>query len=373
MKGKKNLLVGFVFMVLLLWALASSIFLFKQNKKHRAQLENQQMKFEQELDVQEAIRKSSLVSLMGNILDKVDDELKENPNKSLSESTIDRIAALSYSFEPYEYSEGDSLSTKKYSPERGQLLLALANIDMDSTSFKMIKSKTSFSGAGLEGANLRGLDLSSADMKGANLRDADLRKTNLSKVNLLNANLWGANMSNANLIEANLRRANMEWVNFNCANLRRANFSGANLTSAKMAGLDFSGVDLKYADLTGAFLEEANLAGVNMDGSVFRRANLSGANMTGARLQVADFKFAVLTKANFSEANLISVDLTKADLREVNFSDVDLYKATFEEENWIEKLQEWKVVGAEKIGVKYEIKKDLSNVSNYWTLPIKKK
>jgi uncharacterized protein YjbI with pentapeptide repeats len=83
-------------------------------------------------------------------------------------------------------------------------------------------------------------------------------------------------------------------------------------------------------------------------------------------------KFAILKNADFSGADLSGADLSQADLNQVNFSGAEFYKVTFEEKKWFKKLQEWQAQGIEKIGGKYEISKDLTNVSNYWLLPIKK-
>ncbi len=353
--------------------LVSGILLFKQQQFHESQKLVLEKVLQQQVVLEESIKKGRLAVLMNNVLDKVDEELERNSDRKLTEETIARIAALSYSFEPYNYKEGDSLTTKKYSPERGQLLLALVNMKMDSSSFRKIKLKTSFSGAALSGANLEGFDLSRIDLKGANLREADLRGINLSEADLMEANLWGANMRAANLKGASLRRANMAWVNLKDGVIRDAVMTGMDMTSAKLGGLDFRGVDLRVSDLSYSFLNGANLTEVKMEGAFFRKANLTAADFSNASVRNTDLKLAVLKDANFSGADLSGSDLSQANLSQANFTGVELYKVTFEEKKWFDVLQKWQVKGVENLGEKYEISKDLSKFSNYWLLPIQNK
>lgn len=420
---------------IVLGGLVTSFLIFKQNELLKTQTQNQNKKIAQQSELLESIRTSNLEVLMGNILDEIDDELKNNPKRTLSAETIARIAALSYSFKPYGYSDEDSLTENKFSPERGQLLLALSKLNIDSSSFDEIKSKVTFSGADLSGADLRKVNFRGADLSWANLNEADLREANLNRADLRGAILWGANLRKANLKGTDLKRADLRWADLNGAVLKKADLNGADLTSAKLKKADLRGADLKWADLSGAFLNEANLAGVNLLWTVLRRANLSnanfsetnlrmtnlseadlsganlwganlrkanlrgadlngtdlnwadltGANLTGANLTGADLKWADLSGAFLNEANLTGVDLlgaalkrtnlskanlteanlSRANLSEAKMSGIELTRSTVEEENWLEKLNEWRVKGAKEVKARYKIVDDITGKSNY--------
>ena len=325
----------------------SNILIYQKNKL----IKYQNILIEQKSAQIESERNSSLVHLMGNILDKVDDELTNNPQRILSDETIARIAALSYSFKPYSYFVGDSLSEKKYSPERGQLLLALSKMNIDSSSFDKIKLKASFSEADLRGADLNKADLRWANLNKANLKDADLRGANLNNTDLRSANLWGADLRKADLRKADLKRANLSWADMNGTDLRMASLDGADMTSTKVRKANLTGADLKFAKLNGAFFNESNLTGADLNGTNLTRANLS--------------------KINLSETNLIYVNLSEADLNEADLSNVKLNKAVVKEENWLEKLNEWQVTGAKEIQDSYKVVKEKPGELNYLLEKIK--
>lgn len=343
---KTNTLIWvLVSLFIVLGGSVSSFLIFKQNEKFKTQTNYLNKKIGEQTELIESVRKGSLVHLMSNILDKVDDELKNNPTRTLSDETIERIAALSYSFQPYNFIEGDSLSAKKYSPERGQLLLALSKTNMDSSSFDQIKLKTTFSWADLRGADLMGEDLGKADLRNANLNDADLREAELKGANLKSAVLWGANLRKANMMETDLELSDLRWSDLNGANLKGANLNGVDLTHANLRKADLRGTEMQWADLSGAFVNESNLSGANMFGTTLRKANLSG--------------------TDFSGANMSAVNFSGANLKEANLSGVKLIIARVEEENWLEKLTEWQVIGAVEIQKRYTTSNDKSGRANY--------
>jgi hypothetical protein len=111
----------------------SSFLIYKQNKFLKFQLRDKDKKILQQSTLLEASKNRNLVSLMSNILGDAEQELKNS--KTLSDDIIARIADLSLSLKPYRYLEGDSLSEKEISPERGQLLLTLIRTKLDSSSF----------------------------------------------------------------------------------------------------------------------------------------------------------------------------------------------------------------------------------------------
>ena len=96
--------------------------------------------------------------MMSNIMDKVDEELTKDWNgdkkRNLSPQLIGRIAALSQSFRPYRFWQDSMLIEKPFSPERGQLLLALIKSELDTMTYKRIYDETTFDQAYLDGARL---------------------------------------------------------------------------------------------------------------------------------------------------------------------------------------------------------------------------
>lgn len=311
-----------------------SFLIFKQNSTLKAKIQYRDDKIREISGVIESDMKSGLIALMSSVLDKVDDELKNNPKRTLSDETIARITAtVNYSFKPYRHWAGDSLSQNELSPERGQLLITLSAMNIDSGSYNKIISQASFSGADLRGADLRGFDLSGAELKGADLQDTDLSGADLSGADLKETNLWGANLNNANLNEADLRRSNLSWAELNGIKLRLANLDGADLTNAQLRRADLSGATLQWAKAGGVMLNEANLTGVDLKGTVLARANLS-------------------------EASLIEANLGKVNLNEAILAGAKLAKTSVETEDWLEKLNEWRIAGAGEIQAGYRIADD---------------
>lgn len=370
------------FFVILTGVLGSFI-MIRQNDIHQSQKQFQQQQIIQQNLLMQSVRNSGMGDLMNNIFDKIDEELTNNPKRILSESTIDRAAALSSSLKPYGQLEGDSLSKRKLSPERGQLLLALVKMGLDSNSFNQIKSKGDFSGSDLMDADLKGANLRWAPLQEANFKGADLDKANLSEVNLWGANFWGAKLSDANLRGANLERSDLKWVDLNGADLRDVNLRGVDLSNARMNGVDLRGSDLKWSQLRNVSLKNANLSNVKMLGVDFTRSDFSDANMNEAYLKHAKFIEADLRKVNLNKAFLAGANFKGADLTEVDLRHTDLKKVTFSESNLdhvkisskdlLKELEDWNAIGIDYIRNNYKIVTDTSKNGNYMFIPKNKK
>lgn len=331
MKGIGKLLTG-----ILIGAVLASVCVFLYMKDlYQTSFENQQLLIAKQAELADSIRNSTLPGLIGNVLNKIDADLKDNPQRKLSDETIDRITALCFIAKPYMTPEGDSLSTTKVSPERGQLLLFLSGMNIDSVSMQKIKQSASFAGADLREADLIGIDLSGINLKGANLKGANLQNANLTAANLSFANLWGTNLNKTNLKESNLKRVVLSWADMNESNLTGANLHEADLVSAQMRKAILRGAFLQWADFSGAFLNEADMANTDLFRATLKRAQLLKANMSGS----------IMTYAIISEANLI----------EANLSGSDLTNLIISEQHWLTLLNDWKVTGAKEIQSNYKI------------------
>ncbi len=273
-------------------------------------LSKQNIRLDQQTNLLEAGRRSSLVLESGNVMGLISQELNDKGNKkdSLSQPLIARIIALSRTFKPYKYLETDTtLTDKKVSPERAHLLVGLYESKLDSLSYFRIFTGGDFSHVNLNEANLYEVNLSGAKLIGADLIRADLRRANLIGANLSGANLSGARLSETDLSEANLSRANLYVANLYEARLSRtdlseANLSRANLIEADLSRANLSEADLSKADLIGANLSEADLSGAKLSGANLSRAKLIGTGwieesvgpsrviMYGINLHEADLK-----------------------------------------------------------------------------------
>ena len=262
-------------------AMIPTILLWQQNQKIDEQtklFQKQNDKIDSQIQLEESSRRGNLIVMMSNIMDKVDEEIRRaqeqgDSSRSLSPQLIGRIGALSYAFRPYRFLQDNVLIEKPLSPERGQLLLALVNSDLDSLTYRNIYREATFEQAYLEKANFREANLSKAVLNNANLSYADLWNANLNKAKLRYANLAYANLTRADL-------SNSDLVN---ADLRHATLRYANLRSAALLNVNLEYTDLEYADL-----ESAILRSVKLNKSKMKYANLAKADLNNADLVNAD-------------------------------------------------------------------------------------
>lgn len=256
--------------------LLGTMLLYNQNKLLTQQnllLQNQNYRLDQQTYLQEADRRSSLIFLMGNLLDAMDRELKEDIGlpgvRDLSPQIIGRVVALSKSLRPYRYLETDSLISRELSPERGHLLISLVNSQIDNSSLRRIFQYSDFSSADLKDVVLSGEYLSGINLSHADLRGATLDETDLSRADLSGADLSDAVFARANLKEARFRQAIMTNAYLESADLTQANLYGASMRSANL-----SGAKLRQAHFTNADLSEANFFGATIIRTGFDQSNL---------------------------------------------------------------------------------------------------
>ncbi len=281
------------------------------------------------------VKKNDFKSVMNSMLEDVAEELKHSPHRTLLDTTISRIADLSFVFKPYKYMDADSIE-KEYSLERGQLLQALVLLNIDTGSFAQIRRKAHFAGAYLRGANLKGLDLSGINLSNANLKNADLSGANLNGADLAKVNFWGANLNRTKLNHTILRRADFRWAQLNEATLISANLDGVNLSNAQLNKTN---------------LNKATLCWAQLGAALFNAANLTSVDFTGSNL----------TRTNFTEAYLNDTELRRTNLSETVLVGVSLDKALVDQ-RWWDKLNQSRVVGVKSLQERFSIVSDTIDI-----------
>jgi uncharacterized protein YjbI with pentapeptide repeats len=276
-------------------ALLQTYYLKKQNEK----LDYQNRRIEQQTYLQEAERRSSLVFLFDNMLDKMDEELRANPERrELSPQLVGRIVALSKALKPYRFLDGDTITGRPTSPERGQLLISLLTARLSNNTYDRIFSQADFSytaldDANLESAYLRGINLSHARLVGVSLAGANCSFTNFEGAELwrtrgflkgrrtLKTRFDSANFYDADLRECDFSGCFFELTNFSKARLSRVYFHEASFTNSKLELTAADSLDLSNTTLLGTTFGVANTRPglfVGLDNAMADTASLAQLN-----------------------------------------------------------------------------------------------
>ncbi len=232
--------------------------LHSQNKL----LQYQNSRLDQEINLEEGNRRSSLIFLMSNIMDKIGEELKDyrNDKKRLSNPLIGRIVSLSQALRPYRYLENDHLIDHPLSPERGQLLISLTNSGLHPSTYEKIFEKADFSYADLKNANfdgnyMQGINLSYANLEGATFSNAVLEYANLEGAKLTDVDFEETFMNGIILNDANLQNSHLHNVKMRNANLKKADFRNAELSGdfgySVIDSIQLDGIEIGILDLEG--------------------------------------------------------------------------------------------------------------------------
>ena len=139
---------------------------------------------------------------------------------------------------PYRFLVDGKITEEEYSIERGQLLLALKNSNLNNLTTRRIYLQANFKNAYLKDVILNDSDFMGIDLSGSNLRNTKLNNVDfyiaeLQGIKLIASNLIYANLHTANLRKANLRHANLYGADFNNASIENANLSNTNLLKVK--------------------------------------------------------------------------------------------------------------------------------------------
>jgi uncharacterized protein YjbI with pentapeptide repeats len=323
---------------------AVCIFLYQKNYIQQNKIETQSNLIVAQSEAIIALEQRNLMALVATVLAAADIELAQSSTRSLSQAAIDRIADLSHSLKPYRQVTKDSIVSRESSKERGQLLLSLTKMNIDSASFAQIKKLATFEYADLRDAHLANMDLSGINLARANLEGATLLGSSLEYANLEEANLKRSQLSSSSLKNAKLKLINLDWANLNQVNISEVRLVGASLKSANLIGADFTGTYISYTN--------------------FRGANLIKANFTNTHIDIVDF----------SQANLTEAILVNLIIKRVNFTNVNFEK-TIVNKDWFSNLRKEETVGLEKLKSDYEVASIEDNKDHLtsFLLEIKKK
>lgn len=311
--GTFALVVGLVPLLILL---TQTWILDNQNEKLDQQndlINGQNLLLDQQINLEEGNRRSSYIFLMSNIMDKIDEELKnrQNSTRKLSEELIGRIVSLSHAFRPYRYLEDNQLIPSPLSPERGQLLYALVNSTLDLTTYDHIFARANFSysdlpQANFSGAYLKGVNLSFANIRHGNFKDAILNGANFQESRLEYAIFDNTLMNEANFKAANL--AHSQWydvlaqgINLSFANVQSGFFNG-DFSEAELEGVLLHNATLNYIVLRNAYFFNSSwmelMAGYDLRGSFSLNDNYSVMQdfISDSRRNVVDTVFRLIPR-----------------------------------------------------------------------------
>ncbi len=151
-------------------------------------------------------------------------------------------------------------------------------IDVDMQ--RAIASSASFRGALLNGANLNGAQFDGAFFNAAGAYPAaQLNYAYMPNANLKNAALDGASMTYVDLYGGN---ATVEGATMRGTDLTNALLTELVFGKVHMEGASLTGAVLINANVVGAFLNKARMIGAHLEGADFTGATLYGANLTHA-------------------------------------------------------------------------------------------
>jgi uncharacterized protein YjbI with pentapeptide repeats len=257
--------VGLVTLLLaispLILAMLQTYYLKKQNDK----LDDQNRRIEQQTFLQEAERRSSLVFLFDNVLDKLDEELKENDlHRKLTPQLVGRIVSLSKALKPYRYLDGDTLTKELSSPERGQLLISLLTSKLHISTYEQIFASADFSYSTIEGVNL----------DGAMLRNANLAHSTLENITMVGADLSFTNFSEATLINIRAYQNGNppKGAKFNFTNFHKTSIVNSDLSASVFEHSNFSQSNIEKTYILDALFKETEFLNTHFDSIFFRGA-----------------------------------------------------------------------------------------------------
>ncbi|SHI44355.1 pentapeptide repeat-containing protein [Aquimarina spongiae] len=307
----------------------------KQNKLLQSQnklIQYQNMRISQQTHLFEAERVSSLVFLFNNIMDKIDEELKnpENISRQLSDQLCARIISLSRRLKPYKQLniEKGILDKKMYSPERGQLLINLIEAKLNQETYIKIFKKSDFSYSHLPNYNfgdytfIKGINLSNSNLQSIVIDNSDLSEGNFSYSNMSNAKIKNCDLSLTSFKGTNLFGSTIDQINFDYLNKKYKNDSVSDSFDRMVYILEKNVNTPDKRQFISIVLDDANLINAQFNNIKFDDASFICTNLNGAILQKVNFDECQMSNANFLNAKLERVNFIESNLSNSSFGDI---------------------------------------------------
>lgn len=356
----------FLSALLIIISLFTYSFLSSKNseraEEHLAQ-ENHRRMETAKLEAKIAIQKSAWIYEQ---ISSIKAEIRKNPDRALSEASVLKLKSLAEGLTPYYTVKGDTLSSRKYSPQKGVLLTGLNLLKIDSSSFQKILNEISFSFADLESIKYNGINLSKADLKESNLRKAKLKNITAVLTRFDEADLAFADLEKSILDSAVFSNANLRWGNLQEVQAQKSKFNAANLNNTNFYKADLRDAEMKWVLMNNASLNEADLSNAKITYSKLNRSNFKDSNLKAVDLFLCELKEAnmmncVLENAVLNLADLKNADLSNANLKEATFEKAKMHGtqlngAKVSDPNWFDRLIDWDVEGAKKLRETYKLK-----------------
>lgn len=223
-------------------------------------IKTQNNRLDQQTYLQEASRRSYMIGVLDGMIKDV------TSGVNASKSNINRLIALSKNLKPYKYLENDHLISRQMSPERGYLLLALLESDLnlnkviDNNTKETIISALDFSYAELKNTDLTQLEISYMDLNNATLDNSNFTKSSFSKGVFDKASLLNVNLENSDILNCRFEAADLTNASFANSYIFKCSFENTNLKN-----VDFSNTDMRKNSFKGAKIEGVNFEKAEVD------------------------------------------------------------------------------------------------------------
>jgi uncharacterized protein YjbI with pentapeptide repeats len=206
---------------------------------------------DRQIAIEDAARRATISAELTAILDQINDYQIDHPgSRTLPSTIISRISSATYFMSPYDQPKSIAPDFPgKCSPERGQLLVVLASLNL--SDYRSIMEKSNFSYAVIYQTTISSFDtkgksvLKNCVFEHAYFLEDTMPRTDFSAGWMLNTQFETSYFANSvldsvQISQSEFSRSNFDISNFRGAILQRVSFK--NSTSCK--GCDFNGAKL---------------------------------------------------------------------------------------------------------------------------------
>ena len=143
------------------------------------------------------------------------------------------------------------------------------------------------------------------------------------------------------------------------------NLMNCYLKDGDLQEYNFTGSNFYFANLAGSSLIRSNLTNCQIGICDLSRTHLVGTTFLNADLNHSLFNHAIITQCNFTNANLKNADFENSTINKSIFDNADMSNVILKNvrtynQNWLQDLEQSKVIGIENILEKYYIEKSSS-------------